>query len=241
MDTSNTLRFASRQRECDLVMRGGITSGIVYPKAVAELARTFTFRSIGGTSAGAIAAVITAAAQYGVSSGANPRAFEAISHLPETLAQPVEGHAFINRLFAPDAATAPLYRLIAAVAYAKSGWDKLRAALTSDIVKPRLAKGAAGGSALRRPPGAVGWRDAGRGAGRRPARRGHRRGGRARPRRPPSLPPAGARAGRQPLRPVLWHGEGRPHRPGPRRPSHRDALAHRLDARADPVEPPAAT
>lgn len=148
MDTSNAPRFVSRQRECDLVMRGGITSGIVYPKAVAELARTFTFRSIGGTSAGAIAAVITAAAQYGVSSGANPRAFEAISHLPETLAQPVEGHSFINRLFAPDAATAPLYRLIAGVTYAKSGWDKLRAALASEVVKPRLLGGSASGALL---------------------------------------------------------------------------------------------
>jgi len=38
--------------ECDLVMRGGITSGIVYPRAIANLAETYNFRSIGGTSAG---------------------------------------------------------------------------------------------------------------------------------------------------------------------------------------------
>ena len=38
--------------ECDLVMRGGITSGIVYPRAIAKLAETYNFRSIGGTSAG---------------------------------------------------------------------------------------------------------------------------------------------------------------------------------------------
>jgi hypothetical protein len=43
--------------ECDLVMRGGITSGIVYPRAIAKLAKTYNFRSIGGTSAGAIAAL----------------------------------------------------------------------------------------------------------------------------------------------------------------------------------------
>ena len=48
--------------ECDLVMRGGITSGIVYPRAIAKLAETYNFRSIGGTSAGAIAAAATAAA-----------------------------------------------------------------------------------------------------------------------------------------------------------------------------------
>ena len=40
------------RRFCDLVMKGGITSGIVYPKAVCELASEFTFRNIGGNSAG---------------------------------------------------------------------------------------------------------------------------------------------------------------------------------------------
>ena len=43
-------------RYCDLVMKGGITSGIVYPNAVLALARDFRFKNIGGTSAGAIAA-----------------------------------------------------------------------------------------------------------------------------------------------------------------------------------------
>ncbi|HZO71738.1 MAG TPA: patatin-like phospholipase family protein [Ktedonobacteraceae bacterium] len=51
-------------KKCDLVMKGGITSGIVYPPAVLELQKTYTFESIGGTSAGAIAAAGTAAAEY---------------------------------------------------------------------------------------------------------------------------------------------------------------------------------
>ena len=55
--------------ECDLVMRAGITSGIVYPRAIAKLAETYNFRSIGGTSAGAIAAAVTAAAQLGLRKG----------------------------------------------------------------------------------------------------------------------------------------------------------------------------
>ena len=50
---------------CDLVMKGGITSGIVYPLAACELARTYRFRSIGGSSAGAIGAVLVAAAEHG--------------------------------------------------------------------------------------------------------------------------------------------------------------------------------
>ena len=50
---------------CDLVMKGGITSGIVYPNAVLALAKRFRFKSVGGTSAGAIAAAVTAAAALG--------------------------------------------------------------------------------------------------------------------------------------------------------------------------------
>ncbi len=61
--------FAGEKPPCDLVMKGGITSGVVYPLAVVELARKYRFRCIGGTSAGAIAAVVTAAAEYGRDSG----------------------------------------------------------------------------------------------------------------------------------------------------------------------------
>jgi hypothetical protein len=50
---------------CDLVMKGGVTSGVVYPGVVMELARKYRFASIGGTSAGAIAAGVCAAAEYG--------------------------------------------------------------------------------------------------------------------------------------------------------------------------------
>ena len=48
--------------QCDIILRGGITSGIVFPRAIAKLAETYDFRSIGGSSAGAIAAAWTAAA-----------------------------------------------------------------------------------------------------------------------------------------------------------------------------------
>ena len=41
--------------ECDLVMKGGITSGIVYPAAILRLKDKYRFRNIGGTSAGAMA------------------------------------------------------------------------------------------------------------------------------------------------------------------------------------------
>ncbi|HJS72645.1 MAG TPA: patatin-like phospholipase family protein, partial [Vicinamibacteria bacterium] len=57
--------YSLASRKCDIIMKGGITSGIVYPKAVCRLAVEYRFRSIGGTSAGAIAAAATAAAEYG--------------------------------------------------------------------------------------------------------------------------------------------------------------------------------
>ena len=52
-------------KQCDLVMKGGVTSGIVYPPAMLELQKEYIFNSIGGTSAGAVAAAAAAAAEYG--------------------------------------------------------------------------------------------------------------------------------------------------------------------------------
>ncbi len=46
-------------------MKGGVTSGIVYPPAISELAKRFAFRNIGGTSIGAVAAALAAAAELG--------------------------------------------------------------------------------------------------------------------------------------------------------------------------------
>lgn len=56
----------------DLTMQGGTTSGVVYPLAVCELATAFRFRNVGGASAGAIAAAVTAAAELGRSRRALP-------------------------------------------------------------------------------------------------------------------------------------------------------------------------
>lgn len=61
--------FLAATEECDLVMKGGVTSGIVYPPVVRKLAKKYRFRNVGGTSAGAIAAAVTAAAEYGRETG----------------------------------------------------------------------------------------------------------------------------------------------------------------------------
>jgi hypothetical protein len=39
---------ANPDLECDIVMKGGITSGVIYPLAVCELAQTYRLRSVGG-------------------------------------------------------------------------------------------------------------------------------------------------------------------------------------------------
>ena len=89
-----------KKLECDLVMRGGITSGIVYPRAIAKLAETYNFRCIGGTSAGAIAATATAAGALGVRKGKDP--FQGrFKGLPEELAKEIDGKTVLLRVFQP--------------------------------------------------------------------------------------------------------------------------------------------
>jgi predicted acylesterase/phospholipase RssA len=96
--------------ECDLIMKGGITSGIVYPPAVVEIAKDHRFRSIGGSSAGAIAAASTAAAELGRRSASG--GFELLSQLPAKLAEvDGSGRTRLQRLFQADDATADVFDL----------------------------------------------------------------------------------------------------------------------------------
>ena len=46
-----------------------MASGVVYPWAIVEIARAYRFRNIGGTSVGAMAAALAAAAEYGRRTG----------------------------------------------------------------------------------------------------------------------------------------------------------------------------
>jgi predicted acylesterase/phospholipase RssA len=85
--------------ECDLVMRGGVTSGAVYPSALMEIARRYTLRNLGGASAGAIAAVAAAACEYGRNE--NPAAFARLEQVTEEIT--TEG--FVLDLFQPKKET----------------------------------------------------------------------------------------------------------------------------------------
>jgi predicted acylesterase/phospholipase RssA len=100
--------------ECDVIMKGGITSGIVYPRAIARLASHYRLRSVGGASAGAIAAAAAAAAEYGRDSGG----FERLAALPDLLAETDDGSergaTRLFRLFRAQPSTHALYQLVVA-------------------------------------------------------------------------------------------------------------------------------
>ena len=85
---------------CDLVMKGGITSGIVYPPAILVLKEKYYFNSIGGTSAGAIAAAAAAAAEYNREGGG----FDLLKAVSDSLGR---SNGLLN-LFRASAATQPL-------------------------------------------------------------------------------------------------------------------------------------
>lgn len=99
--------------DCDLVMKGGVTSGVVYPKLVAELASRYRFRNIGGTSAGAIAAAACAAAEYGRSHG-NRAGFAELNDLPDVLGAGVgpRGRSKLFSLFQPTEAVRAQFEVL---------------------------------------------------------------------------------------------------------------------------------
>src|SRR6266403_673435 len=107
-------------RFCDLVMKGGITSGVVYPLAACELSNAFRFKNIGGTSAGAIAAAATAAAELGRDS---PKGgFRLLQDLPKFLGDKPMGDPNPNlfHFFQPQKTTKPLFDICAAAL--GNGW-----------------------------------------------------------------------------------------------------------------------
>ncbi len=107
---------APPDRYCDVVMKGGITSGIVYPQAIDELARRYHFKNIGGTSAGAIAAVATAAAEYRRRHSGSMEGFDRLAKLPDELGAHVAGtkQSRLLALFQPQTSTRRLFGVLVA-------------------------------------------------------------------------------------------------------------------------------
>jgi predicted acylesterase/phospholipase RssA len=102
-------------RHCDVIMKGGITSGVVYPAAGVELARRFTLKSIGGASAGAIAAALFAAAEYRRSVGGSADGFHALEALPARFGgTTASGSSYLLALVRPSSDARRLFRLLLA-------------------------------------------------------------------------------------------------------------------------------
>lgn len=148
---------------CDLVMKGGITSGIAYPAAIDQLRTEYRFRNIGGTSAGAIAAAATAAAEFGrwrQLQGEHAGGFERLVELGDELARPLSmlgrddargaardarpsDRTVLQGLFQPTDAARPAFEILQ---------ELQRPAGRSDDVTPpgSVAKGWRGVWAVRR-------------------------------------------------------------------------------------------
>lgn len=111
-------------RECDLVMKGGVTSGVVYPKAVLKLAEHYRFRNIGGTSAGAIAAAVTAAAELGRSKGG----FTVVEAMPAYVANN------LTSLFQPEPRFRRLFKMLLKLQSGKGGFWRTARILARNIL-----------------------------------------------------------------------------------------------------------
>jgi predicted acylesterase/phospholipase RssA len=100
----STTETEQKLKDCDLVMKGGITSGVVYPNAIKRIAEEYRLHNIGGASAGAIAAVVAAACEYarqgdrerGVEP--DPEAFKRL----DPVTKEITGEGFVQGLFQPS-------------------------------------------------------------------------------------------------------------------------------------------
>jgi hypothetical protein len=100
------------ERKCDLVLKGGVTSGLVYPTFLARLAESYRFESVGGTSSGAIAAAGAAVAQLARDHGIHD-AFAKVAGLPAYLAhREGRGPSKLLALFQPESKALPTFKVV---------------------------------------------------------------------------------------------------------------------------------
>lgn len=131
-DPLDALNPPPEDRYCDLVLTGGVTDGVIYPWAVMELARKYRFNDIGGTSVGAMAAALTAAAEYGRRYGSLTGFNEVLLKLPEKLGEvdPKTGETKLFSLFQPEKSTRRLFEVFVS-AFSADASDPKRNRLTA--------------------------------------------------------------------------------------------------------------
>ena len=114
MSTTDNPIKPPADRYCDLIMKGGITSGVVYPEAINRLSRQYRFKNIGGSSAGAMAAALTASAEHQRRQSGSRAGFDLLAGLPDQLGEevPAANTRRLLSLFQPQDGT---HRLFAAL------------------------------------------------------------------------------------------------------------------------------
>jgi predicted acylesterase/phospholipase RssA len=136
MEETASRRAQRPAQACDIIMKGGIASGVFYPRAITEIAESYRLVSIGGASAGAIASTGAAIAEYARGRGRD--GFTPLCALIEQLRDEVDGKTLIERLFAPDPGTRALWSVVESVrnvpAVGSAGGRKL-----SSIMRAGLA------------------------------------------------------------------------------------------------------
>jgi hypothetical protein len=140
-DTEQAPLGGEPERSCDIVLKGGITSGVVYPLALVALARKYRFSSIGGTSAGAIAAAAAAAAEYG--RPIKNAGFDRLKKIPNEV-----GPHLLSQ-FQPTPTLRPLFAIFVAALEAKGGIGRAASAVRTAL------KGYSGSAVLGILPGLV--------------------------------------------------------------------------------------
>jgi hypothetical protein len=126
------------EAECDLVMRGGVTSGAVYPSALWEISKHYKLRNVGGASAGAIAAVGAAACEYGRRE--DPAAFGRLLKVVREITE--EG--FVRDLFQPKEDTRLAFDVGLRIATSPHSYPRRLAGALWDVVRKRWMWVAAG-------------------------------------------------------------------------------------------------
>lgn len=111
---------ALRDRYCDLILTGGVTSAIAYPAAIVALGSVYRFNSIGGSSSGAGAAALAAAAEYRRRHG-SPNGFGVLIQRAQALPETVRGKTRLAWLFQPSAQHRRLFKALVPGVAAPSG------------------------------------------------------------------------------------------------------------------------
>lgn len=108
----NENTYVPPKAACDLIMKGGITSGVIYPKLIGKLAEKYRLKNIGGTSAGAIAAAGAAAAEFHRHTQNTNAGFDELKKLPDFLGENINERSRLLSLFQPTPRLKPHFNVL---------------------------------------------------------------------------------------------------------------------------------